>query len=117
MPELNPNPYESPVGVEQGVRRHPLLRWRLIPTAFIGAMGAASTLFGLVAVGIMSYVVATRQNAVSVFLMMAACSLYLGVGVIWLFAASCFWRGKYRMAIVATVVGFVIPTVVFSIFG
>jgi xanthine/uracil permease len=111
------NPYESPAGIESIRLAHRILRWRLIPTAIIGLLGAVSFVFGMIAVGIMIYVLVTRQNAQPPLLMIAACTLYLGIGIVWIIAARCFWRGRYRTAIAATIVGFVIPAVVFSVFG
>jgi hypothetical protein len=80
-------------------------------------LGAASLAFGLFAIAVMVYIVLTQDAADILGMMIAGCALYVGVGVFWMLAGWHYWRKRYRKAILATVLGILIPVALFSILG
>ncbi len=80
-------------------------------------LGLCSTAFGLFAVGVMSYVVIWQNRVDHIYEMLAGCSLYLGSGACWMVAGVFYWRRAWKIAIGATVLGLLIPIVLFAIMG
>jgi hypothetical protein len=111
------NPYASPVLAETAVARPHKTRWQWFAAGLFISLGSASFAFGLLAVAIMVRAFLTRTNIESAHSMIAGCSLYLGVGISWLFAGYFYSTGRYKLALAATAIGILIPTVLFSLFG
>jgi len=109
------NPYASPAldtGDHAGVTR-----WRLVTAAASFVIGAASFVFGLFAVAVMTYVLSTHQANGTLGGMIAGCSLYLGFGASWMVAGWYYWKRRYRRWLIAAGFGVLIPVVLFTILG
>jgi len=116
------NPYTSPNAGTESIQSPTVgapkrFRWRLIAAALTGGIGLLSTAFGIFAVGVMAYVVFVQRSTDHLAAMLAGCFLYLGFGVAWITAGVVFWKGGLRIAIFATIIGVLIPIVLFTING
>ena len=115
MSNVNTNPYEPPIHESDDA---PLAtRWRVLPAAGSFLIGCVSFVFGLFAVAVMMYVVATQSASEMIGGMLAGCTLYLGFGGAWMFAGWSYWCQRYRLGMMAMGVGVLFPVVLFSILG
>jgi hypothetical protein len=115
------NPYASPAeyaspALEAGQYAR-ATGWRLVPAAASFVIGAASFVFGLFAVGVMTYLLSTHQATEGPPFMIAGCSLYLGFGASWMIAGWYYWKRRYRRGLIASVFGVLIPIVLFATLG
>jgi hypothetical protein len=115
MAEFDPNPYAPPV--HESAATHALTRWRILPAAVSFLIGLASFAFGMFAVAVMTYVVATQGPRETLGGMLAACTCYLGFGAAWVAAGWFYWRCRFRDALLANIVGISIPVVCVAILG
>ena len=110
------NPY-APPAVQTDARTYPT-RWRVVPAAASFLVGVVSFGVGVVAVAMMTYALwAHRATTVTLGEMIAACSMYLGFGSLWMLAGWCYWKGRYYRGLVATGIGALIPGVLFAVLG
>ena len=116
MSIVDPNPYAPPGAASNDKTPRPALR-RLVPATIFFLLGTASFVLGVFAVALMNYVVFKRKMGETPVSMIAGCLLYLGVGLSWMLAGWFYWGGRYRSGLVATLIGVVIPIVLFSIMG
>ena len=116
MSDPETNPYASPRAAEINVVSN-RSQWRPVAAAVTFCLGLLSAAFGVFAVGVMFYVVFQQQSLDHIGDMLAGCFLYLGFGVCWIVAGIYFWRRASRVALCATIIGVLIPIVLFAIKG
>jgi hypothetical protein len=110
------NPY-APPALEAAVPARPS-GWRVVPAAASFLVGVVSFGVGLVAVAMMTYALWThRPTTVTLGGMIAACTMYLGFGSLWMLAGWCYWKRRYYRGLIATGIGALIPGVLFAILG
>lgn len=115
MTNVDPNPYESPIC--ESDKLHLATRWRVLPAAVSFLLGFLSFVFGVFAVSVMVFVIATQTANETIGVMLAGCTLYLGFGSAWMFAGWSYWRQRYRQGLIANGVGILLPVILFSILG
>jgi hypothetical protein len=112
MSHSNPNPTAS------SARASKRPRWRLIPAAITFVLGILFGAVGIYAVLYITYVESMNLvdyiNPVDIC---AGCFLYLGPGIAWTTASVLFWRGRMRIAWSLTIIGILIPIVLFALLG
>ena len=96
-------------------RRIPL--WRLILALLTLILGVFCSAMGVFAVAVMTYVIWVEQSVNHIDDMYAGCILYLGPGIIWVGSSILLWIGLTRVALCMTLVGILIPIILFSIKG
>jgi hypothetical protein len=102
------NPYQSPTVVTNTPEgRRPLFRWRVLPTVRVGLYGGALVLSGLVALlslPVMLMVVPEKLSASVILGGVLAVAVGTPVGLLACAAAKWWWQGRWRRAIVGTIV-------------
>ena len=106
---MDANPYESPGTTAQATRRGTSggFRWRLIPTVFLGIVGALILLFGIVTFGgnVWFRVFVAEAGLLSSIVLdfvEAIAEILAGFGLC--VASRAFWRCRWRLAILAVIV-------------
>jgi hypothetical protein len=115
MSSVEPNPYAPPTPLSDSLP--PPMRWRLIPAAGSFLLGLASFTFGIFAVAVMTYVVATQNANETIAGMLAGCGLYLGFGSAWMAAGWFYWQRRFRDGLIANGIGLLFPAILFAVFG
>jgi hypothetical protein len=95
-------------------------RWkRKVPAVMAFLLGGASCIVGTFAVAVMTYVITVQHcdNFDAIGDMCAGCFLYLGPGLAWILSSILFWKGRASMALTLTLVGILIPIVLFAMKG
>jgi hypothetical protein len=116
----DPNPYAPPA--VEGKRPAPKyvasrpFRWRFIPAALFMILGLTAVVLGLVTAGLTIYFWLVEEAPPPLPELLVVCGFYLSVGAAWLTAGRLFWFRRYFAAVVAVLIGCLIPAVVFAVF-
>jgi len=115
------NPYAAPLAeltwpLDQNEMQLRHSRWRLIPVTLFPLFGVASLFNGLflifsIVMHVYLFEIPLPPN------MWVLCTLFLGVGFSWTLASRYYWNSQFLAAIMATVLGCLIPMILYSIFG
>jgi hypothetical protein len=89
-----------------------------VPAVLTLALGLEFSGIGVFAVAVISHQLSNNLldyiNRTQLFV---SCFLYLGPGTAWVVSSVLFWKGRWRTAIPLTVVGVLIPVILFCILG
>jgi hypothetical protein len=90
--------------------------WRVIPAALTLMLGLSSSAVGVFSVLVITYRASRGLlDYINLLDVCAGCSLYLGPGAAWSISSVLFWKGRARLASFATLVGILIPIILFAL--
>ena len=91
------------------------IRWRLIPTAILSFIGIISLAIGMTFVAILFYSALTEGiSSIHIYLLLG-CSMYLIAGAFSILASRLFYTQCYRSAVLTSVVGFLLPLLIYFV--
>ena len=121
-PREEQNPYRSPTeepapAATVSLRRGPLFRWRTIPAGVLAFSGVGEFAAGVLTLFLSILVFAFTKRPDRWYASLGASPIMVLAGVAWIKASQAWLRGKWRLAIILTLFGYVLNAVLPPLFA